>query len=66
MPRHQFAQYLPSNTFALLRASSVAPCGLIPRMYLCTVVDSARDVGNDQWAIIVPFDCFFYVSFGFL
>ena len=54
------------NTYALLRALSVAPYGLFPRKYLCIAVDSTRDVGNDQWTVSVPFDCFFNVLFGFL
>ena len=66
MPYHHITQHLPPSTYALFRALSVAPYGLIPRMYLCIGVDSACDVGNDQWAISVPFDCLFDVSFGFL
>ena len=65
MPRHQLTQHLPSSTYALLRVLSVAPCGLFPRMYLCTV-DSAHDVSSVQWAISVPFDYLFDVLFGFL
>ena len=53
------------STYALLRVLSVAPCGLFPKMYLCTI-DSARDMGNNQWVASVPFDYLFNVSFSFL
>ena len=66
MLRHQSTQHFPPNTYALLRALSVSPCGIIPKMYLCTTVDSACDVGSDQWVVSVPFDCLLVVSFGFL
>ena len=62
MPCPQIAQHFPPNTYAFLRAISVVPCGLIPRMYLCTTVDSTRDVGSDKWAISMPFDNLFNVS----
>ena len=55
-----------SSTYARLRALNVAPCGLIPRLHLCIAINSARDVGSDQWAVNVPFDYLFDVSFGFL
>ena len=57
--------FVPS-TYALLRALSVAPYGLIPRMHLCTIVDLECDVGINQWAVSVPFDYLFDVWFGFL
>ena len=66
MPHHQIVQHFPPVLMLFLKALSVGPCGLISRMYLCTTVDSARDVGSDQWAISVPFDYLFDVSFGFL
>ena len=66
MPYHQIAQHLPLSTYALLRVLSITPCGLIPRMYLCTAVDSASDMGSDQWVVSVLFDYLFDVSFGFL
>ena len=66
MPHHQIIQHLPPSSYALLRALSVAPCGLIPRMFLCTAIHSMRDVGSDQCAISVLFDCLSNVSLGFL
>ena len=66
MSHHQIAQHLASSTYALLRVLSVAPCGLIPRMYLCIAINSARDVGSDQWVLSMPFDCLFDMSFGLL
>ena len=66
MLRHQIAQHFPPSTCALLRALSVAPCGLTPRMYLYTTIDSVQDMGSDQWAISMRFGCLCNVSFGFL
>ena len=59
IPHHQIAHHLTPSTYALFRALSVAPCGLILRMYLCTSIDLACNVGSDQWAISVLFDCLF-------
>ena len=58
--------FAPPTLMLSLRALSVAPCGLIPRMYLCIAVDLVRDMGSDQWAIGVLFDCLFNASLDFL
>ena len=47
MPHNQITQRFPPSTYALLRALSVAPCGLIPRMYMCIAVDLTCDLGSD-------------------
>ena len=59
MPHHQIIQHLPPSTYALLKALSVAPYGLILRKYLCTTVDTTCDVESDQCAIGVLFGCLF-------
>ena len=61
--RWTWSTWAMAQTFSLL---SVAPCGLIPRMYPCTVVDSPRDMRSNQRAISLPFDSLFDVLFGFL
>ena len=66
MPHHQIVQHFPPSTYALLRALSVAPCGLLVMKYLCLVVDSVRGVGHDQCAVRMPFDCLFNMLFSFV
>ena len=65
MPHHQIAEYLAPNTYALLKALSVALYGLILMMYLCTTVNLECGIGSDQWSIRVLFECLFYVSLDF-
>ena len=65
VPHHQLTQHFPASTYALLRVLRVAFCGLFLRIRL-PIVDSARDVSNNQWVGSVPCDYLFDVSFGFL